>query len=217
MRLARAELADIAAFALTLDETALATPSLCADWRVDDVLGHLAWNATAAASTVVGILAASRGRPDERMSTAYSRAAVEYRRRNSTPDMVRTLEQLSQDRRASAPIQRLWAVLRPQEFLVDYVVHHFDIRRPLGQPRRPPDETLLVALQLAPTIAGLIGSKQRARGVRLVATDLDWSHGRGPLVQGSAEALLLTLTGRADAFDELVGEGRDVLAMRVTR
>jgi uncharacterized protein (TIGR03083 family) len=216
MCLAAAELGDIAAFAATLDDTALATPSLCADWRIDDVLSHLAWTATTPATEMVGILAASRGRPDARMSTAYSKAAIEHRRSHPIADVITTLDQLSHDRRAFGNIQRLWTLGRPREFLVDYVVHHFDMRRPLNQSHRPPNERLLAALQLAPTIAGLIGAKQRARGLRLVATDLEWSAGRGPTVQGSAEALLLVLTGRRDALHELTGEGAPLLVSTVS-
>ena len=217
LRMACDELGDIAAFASTLNEASLATPSLCANWRVDDVLAHLVWNATAPPSTVVGILAMSRMRPDARMSAAFSDAAIEYRSSHTIGGIIQALEQLSLGRRAFGPLQGMWAVGRPREFLVDSVVHHFDMRRPLGQPRRPPDERLLGALQLAPTIAGLMGSKQRSRDLRLVATDVEWSDGRGPLVQGSAEALLLALTGRTPALDDLVGDGVPVLAARVGR
>ena len=38
-------------------------------------------------------------------------------------------------------------------------------------------------------------ARRRVAGVRLVATDTDWSHGEGPDVRGTAETLLLLLYG----------------------
>jgi hypothetical protein len=42
----------------------------------------------------------------------------------------------------------------------------------------------------------------------LIATDIDWSTGRGPEVRGAAESLLLAMAGRiAKVRTELHGEG----------
>ena len=59
----------------------------------------------------------------------------------------------------------------------DNMIHHQDIRRPLGLSRQIPSERLLVALKFART-APLIRGAWRARGMRLQATDVDWSAGR---------------------------------------
>jgi hypothetical protein len=56
---------------------------------------------------------------------------------------------------------------------------------------------------------------QRARGLTLVATDLDWSHGTGPQVRGTGEALLMAIAGRADPINELSGPGKSLLAKRI--
>ncbi len=97
--------------------------------------------------------------------------------------------------------------------LTDGLIHHQDIRRPLGLPRAVPGERLRPALRtalLAPTPLGVV----RVRGVRLVATDLDWASGRGPEVRGTAEALLMAVAGRRSIAAELSGPGRDRLARR---
>ena len=47
---------------------------------------------------------------------------------------------------------------------------------------------------------------ERIDGLRLVATDLDWSWGSGPEVSGTAEAVLLAIFGRP-TYDELTGDG----------
>ena len=52
----------------------------------------------------------------------------------------------------------------------------------------------------------------RTRGLRLVATDIDWSHGGGPEVRGPGEALLMAMAGRGDALKDLSGPGKDELA-----
>jgi hypothetical protein len=54
----------------------------------------------------------------------------------------------------------------------------------------------------------------QVRGVRLVATDLDWGHGKGPEVRGSGEALLMAMAGRRAALDDLDGPGKAKLAQR---
>ncbi|MDI5943979.1 hypothetical protein QLR68_38795, partial [Micromonospora sp. DH15] len=56
--------------------------------------------------------------------------------------------------------------------------------------------------------------RRRVAGLRFEATDLDWAAGEGPVVRGTGEALLLTLTGRRVALPELDGDGAAVLAGR---
>ena len=70
-------------------------------------------------------------------------------------------------------------------------------------------------LDVAPGVSGFVGAKKRGSSLRLVATDLDWSHGAGPEVRGKGEALLLALTGRPVVLDELSGDGVAVLRSRV--
>jgi uncharacterized protein (TIGR03083 family) len=97
--------------------------------------------------------------------------------------------------------------------LTDGMIHQQDIRRSLGLPRTIDPERLRTALDFAlfaPTIRGA----WRARGVRLVATDLEWSHGRGAEARGSGEALLMVMAGRRAALDDLDGPGKAKLAQR---
>jgi hypothetical protein len=53
------------------------------------------------------------------------------------------------------------------------------------------------------------------RGLTLTATDLGWSSGRGPVVEGPGEALLMAVAGRRDAVGELSGPGQPTLAARI--
>ena len=98
--------------------------------------------------------------------------------------------------------------------MTEALIHHQDIRRPLGQPRTIPPERLLPALRIA-LIAPDIGGLWRIRGVRLVATDLPFSAGIGQEVRGPAEALLMTIAGRHGVAGELPGPGQRKLARRI--
>ena len=98
--------------------------------------------------------------------------------------------------------------------LTDGVIHQQDIRRPLGRPRTIPADHLVPALRTAlfgPVLRGVL----KARDVRLVATDIDWSFGRGPEVRGTGEALLMAVAGRKAVADELSGPGAERLAARL--
>ena len=60
-----------------------------------------------------------------------------------------------------------------------------------------------------------IGSRSRARGLRLHAVDVGWSHGGGPAVVGPGEAIIMALAGRSVALSDLEGDGTTVLAARI--
>jgi hypothetical protein len=50
-------------------------------------------------------------------------------------------------------------------------------------------------------------ARSRLRGLRLVATDTDWSAGAGEPVEGPIAALLMLLTGRSALLGQLSGKG----------
>ena len=60
----------------------------------------------------------------------------------------------------------------------------------------------------------LIGSKRRIAGLTLRATDAEWSHGTGPEVSGPILSLVMAMTGRKVAADDLTGEGVATLRSR---
>jgi uncharacterized protein (TIGR03083 family) len=109
----------------------------------------------------------------------------------------------------------------PVAALADAVVHGLDVRRPLGLPGAVPAEALApladFALRTPWPLNAVVGGSARRRvdGVRLVATDADWTHGAGPEVLASAEALLLVLYGRRATPAELTGDGAAVLLSRL--
>jgi len=206
-RLRYDELASISEFCHTLAPDQWDSPSLCEGWRVRDVIGHMSVGYTTPMPEMVSKLARYRFNVPK-ASKAESIAFASGR----TPDeLLAVFDSIVRDKIRKG-ISR---VIKPTEGLLDHVVHHEDIRRPLGQRRQVPEERLVAALGVAPTLGGLVGSRTRAAGLRLEATDVDWRHGDGPLVRGAGEAILLALTGRGVVLDELDGDGVAVLKGRL--
>ena len=111
---------------------------------------------------------------------------------------------------------RYTRLLGPEVGLRATVIHHQDMRRPLGQARSIPPERLIAVLNAVVTQKGSrnLGSRERSESLRLRATDVDWESGDGPEVSGPGEAILMVLAGRSSALNELSGEGKDLLAAR---
>jgi uncharacterized protein (TIGR03083 family) len=91
--------------------------------------------------------------------------------------------------------------------LGETIVHAEDIRRPLGLSHDYPTGALVEVADFYKRSNFVMGSKRRIDGVTLQATDAAWSHGTGPEVSGPMVALLMALTGRKVALDDLSGEG----------
>jgi hypothetical protein len=60
----------------------------------------------------------------------------------------------------------------------------------------------------------LIGCNSRISGLALHATDDDWQHGQGEAVDCPPLSLLLAMTGRDTACDDLTGPGVRTLRSR---
>lgn len=76
------------------------------------------------------------------------------------------------------------------------VIHGLDVLVPLGLERRPPDATMRVVLDdlTAGGIHARFGTDIAER--KLEASDLDWWHGSGPALSGTAQHLALAVSGR---------------------
>lgn len=94
------------------------------------------------------------------------------------------------------------------EPLIDVLVHGQDIARPLGRTFDVPPEAAAAAATRALQI-GVFFGRPRLGGVRLVATDVDWSNGAGAEVRAPMRELLLLSTGRAAVGSLVEGAGRD--------
>lgn len=202
MSLARDERADLADFLTTLTAQQWEAPSLCSAWRVRDVVAHMISYEELSVGGLIGRFIRGGVLPDQ--VNAVGVAAYVDR---SPQELIGLVQDHLQPRGLTAGFGGRIA-------LTDGLIHHQDIRRPLRMPRDVPADRLLPALQFALT-APTIGAFWRVRGLRLVASDLDWSAGRGPAVEGPAESLLMAIAGRRGAAGELSGPGQATLADRV--
>ena len=106
----------------------------------------------------------------------------------------------------------VFATFAPSLALTDALIHQQDIRRPLNRPRDIPTARLLTVLDHPDPFTS---PRRRTRGLRFTATDVGWSHGDGPEVRGTGEAIAMAIHGRAAALADLDGDGTDVLRARL--
>jgi uncharacterized protein (TIGR03083 family) len=99
-------------------------------------------------------------------------------------------------------------------WLGETIIHAEDIRRPLGISHEYPVDAVVRSCESFKGSNLLIGAKKRIAGLTLKATDADWSTGSGPEVSGPAISLLMAMTGRSSALDDLTGDGLDTLRGR---
>ncbi|MGH3736476.1 MAG: maleylpyruvate isomerase family mycothiol-dependent enzyme [Micromonosporaceae bacterium] len=203
MALATQERTELAEFLATLSPEQWDAPTLCSEWRVRDVVAHMfSYEELDRRGTFLRFAKGWfwPGRVNQVGVEEYA---------TRTPRELLTLV------RANLRPRGLTAGFGGMIALVDGTIHHQDIRRPLGMPREIPAERLLPVLRLvfrAPQTRAF----GRARGLRLVATNLDFTHGAGPEVRGPAESILMAITGRHGVVDELSGPGQPTLAFRIT-
>ena len=98
--------------------------------------------------------------------------------------------------------------------LIDALIHHQDIRRPLGLPRTSPVGTVTAVARFYASKDFAVPSRSAAQGLHLVATDGPFESGAGPLVSGPTLAIVMALAGRAAYCDDLTGEGISILRSR---
>jgi uncharacterized protein (TIGR03083 family) len=194
----RAGLADLLE---DLSPAEWATPSLCQAWRVGDVAAHLTLSHASYREALVGAVRA-RGNFDVMIRDSALRAAslprAEYPRRL----------------RAMVGSRRTAPFITPMEPLIDVLVHGQDIALPVGRTRPMPTAAAAAAAQRAWDMGFPFRARKRLAGLRLAATDIDWAVGSGAAVKGPIAALLLLVTGRDAAVDQLTGEGVRALRHR---
>ncbi|SDN60345.1 TIGR03083 family protein [Klenkia soli] len=202
VELAVAERTDLLELGRSLSSEQWSAPSLCRGWTVLDVVAHVVSFDELSAVQLGRRALGGRAWPDAMNAVGVREYAV------GGPDGV--LEVLARSLRPRG----VTALFGSRVALTDTVVHQQDIRRPLDLPRRVPVDRLAAVLPFA-MVAPPTRGGWRTRGLRLAATDVDWSWGRGPEVTGPGEALLLAACGRADALSGLAGPGLPVLAARL--
>jgi uncharacterized protein (TIGR03083 family) len=188
----------------SLDDSQLATESLCTGWDVKTVAAHL-------------VLPLVEG--------VFPGIILALRRRNP----ARALDELSR-RRAQSPATEIAASLRnladhqywrpPPKIparLAEILCHSGDIKIPLGVPFELDPQLTMIALEMltGPFPAGFV-PLGRLRGLSWQATDIDRRWGNGPEIRGRTADLLMAAVGRTATLDALDGPGLPLLRQRIS-
>jgi uncharacterized protein (TIGR03083 family) len=180
-------------------------PSLCAGWSVRDVAAHLALQNTTWA--------------------ALPRAAWDMARHHGLNGAIHA----AACRHAELPVDVIIGEIRDRigvwrplptvtfrETALDYAVHGQDIAVPLGRALEMPRDLAVVAVDRVWSRSRMFHARKRFTGYRLVADDVPWTAGQGQEICGPIGALLLLLTGRPAALDQLLGSGVPGVRERLT-
>ena len=161
------------------------SPSLCAGWRIRDVAAHVSLvGLPPSAGSLLADMIRARGN-FHRLNTAATKRRA-----------LRSPTQLVADLREHAGSRKVPAVSNYRNVLFDVLVHGQDIAIPLGLDLTMPPQAAAEAATRVWTMGWPFWAKRRLRGMRLTATDVDWSVGSGVDIHGPIRAVLVLLTGR---------------------
>jgi uncharacterized protein (TIGR03083 family) len=170
------------------------TPSLCADWTVRQVLGHMI---STARMTPTAFLTGFAGSAFN--FTTFAAKGVARETAGSVPDQLAAFESVQS------------ATTHPpgptDSWLGEAIIHAEDIRRPLGIKREYPLEAVVRVADFYKKSNLIVGARDRIDGLRFTASDIDWTHGVGSEVRGPILSLVLAMTGRSAALADLTGAG----------
>jgi uncharacterized protein (TIGR03083 family) len=178
-----------------LDNEQWNAPSLCAGWRVRDVVVHLLMPYHLSVPRFLSKMAAAGFKFDK---MAYRWATGDARPNGDILDALRDTVD-GRFRIPGAP---------PEAPLCHLVIHAEDIYRPLGIDHTINQQSANIVLEQLTTPEARRSLKPGLLdGLAFSAHDTGWSYGVGAEVVGSASALITTLSGRSAATDELTGDG----------
>lgn len=179
------------------------TQSLCSDWSVRQVLGHMTATASMTPPKFFVGLAGSGFRFE-----AFLDKLMTAQLGDSPADTLN---------RFTAKVDATTHPPGPTDaWLGETIMHAEDIRAPLGITHQYSPEALHQLMDFYTRSNLVVGGKKRATGLTLRASDGGWSVGSGPEVTGRGISLLQAITGRAKGLGALSGDGVETLRERVT-
>ena len=195
------ERAALAADLEGLPDDRWATPSLCSEWSVQEVLGHM----TATAKKTPANFFSGWVGAGFRFNAMATKETARESQGSPGEVLARFKGQLTSTTHPPGPVDAM---------LGETVIHSADIRRPLAISHTYPEDELVEVADFYKRSNLILGSKRRIAGLKLQATDVDWATGTGPEVSGPMLSLLLVMTGRKAALEDLAGDGLSTLQAR---
>jgi uncharacterized protein (TIGR03083 family) len=163
--------------------------SLCAGWSVKDAVAHLVWRVGSPTPQLAGdILRATVAGRTLNPVASFDGIAHARARAVSGWDLVGELRLIAEDKHGGRGRTSAGE-------LFEVVVHGYDAAHPIGlHVPFAATSTHSVGRQAA-ALAGL-RTRIALRSRTMLASDDGWSVGRGPVIEGTAESVILYLTGR---------------------
>jgi uncharacterized protein (TIGR03083 family) len=189
-----AERRELAGVLAGLPPQAWDRPTLCAGWRVREVVSHITMPFRYSTARFAMEMIRSGGR--------FHRMADRCARRDAAASTDELTAALADN--VAHPWKPPGAGL--DAALTHDVIHGLDISTSLGIDLHLPEATLRTVLTTITTPASRKHFGVDLNGIELQAEDIDWSYGTGPPVIGTAQNLALILCGRTLAAGQLRGE-----------
>jgi uncharacterized protein (TIGR03083 family) len=177
--------------------------SLCADWTVAEVAAHMLVIPTVPKGKIFINFLTSGFNLDKFSAKMVGRITAA----KSPAELAATMGE-------AASSQSTPPGLKPVGILAEVLVHAGDISEAVGKPLAFPADHYIAGLDYLKDVQPALGCKERIEGLQLRATDAKWTHGEGPVVEGTAQHLTLAMTGRKAVLDHLSGDGVDTLRGR---
>ncbi len=190
---------DLLAVLEGLDPTDWDKDTLCEGWSVRDVASHVAEAPDLTMRKIAPRIFRSEGNVDRLIDQAARAGGA------------RPVGEILDHLRSNVDSQRVPPRSSALQMLTDVVVHSLDICYPNGWELPLPADRARMVLSTLVTLGGIVRGKQRAEGLHLETTDIDWRAGQGDNVTGPAQVMVLALAGRA-VCTQLDGEGVSRLA-----
>ncbi len=194
----RKRLAEVAA---AFTDAEWEAPSLCTGWRVRDVLAHCVETNLMTPGRFVGRYIGTGFRFHAMNARGLARHAQQ------SPEELLTQYRETMTRTTAPPGPKV-------AMLAEAVIHGEDLARPSGKRVGAAPATAVVVANFCRASTPLLHGKERSAGLKLRATDADWTAGDGPEVNGPLVSIILGITGRKSAIDDLAGDGVATLRSR---
>lgn len=197
-----AERAAVHDLLVALDDHEWDADSCCDGWRVRDVAAHVHQGANMTVVDMVKGMVRHRGNVD-----AFIRSFAIQAGNRPIRERMAVSSDVATSTRTIPGATTVGAAL-------EAFVHRHDIALALGRPVETDPERLRWLADGVVAMERPLGSGERVKGLRLIATDIDWHYGTGPEVRGPAAAIILAACGRDTLASELEGAGAGELLSR---
>lgn len=189
----------------SLGEQHAGDPTLCAGWDVRTLTGHMLQPIRVPSWRF--LLTAARVRSMARACDVIAERLAD-----------RPLAEVAAELRQKADVEaRPWYIGVAGPY-ADTCIHLRDLARPQGLAVTVPAERWAAVLDIIVSPRwreSFLPVRGFLDGLEWRAKDTSWVWGEGPVVEGSAEALAMTMSGRTAYVDDLEGDGAGLVRRRL--